>query len=446
MRTSLSVTLAIAAAFALGACAARKPHKPPPKPLYAAHSATLDITYGINVIGIASMPRGFTPDLAHPLMWLRDGPEIAVAGNLQGRTLVIGFSGPRLSNSRVLAEDFGPGAPGGNILDVGVSPDGLMIATAVAEPSQSRLELVINDDVNLGHGHPVASIDGVFDAAQIAWLDNATIALVADAPQAAGGRTGASGGAIPERGLHIITIGPQNSSRYLDRITCPLSRLAFSPNRYFAVGQGGPDAPPAIVDVHDQTCRTLRIGGPIRVLGWNPGSTAFLYSAGYGSGGGVFRFDLASGKVAPVAISSGAAAYAGDGTLIAAGNSMLSRKSIALNPNARTKVEVAQFDPHQPELRLNSLGFETTPAMLAASQMVFSQVSGRGIIDMATPGVAGPLRELIEYAYPSKAVFVLAAGAAQGPVTMSWSPDGILFAFVDGTPRLWTLTLLAPPG
>jgi hypothetical protein len=442
MRASLSLILPIAAAFAIGACAVRKPHKPAPlRPLYAAHSATLDITSGINVIGIASMPRGFTPDLAHPPMWLRQGPEIAVAGGIEGHTVVLGFSGPQLSNIRVLARDFGQGAPGGTILDVAVSPDGLTIATAVAQPSRGQLALVLNDDMNLGDGHLAASIDGVFDAAQIVWLDDKTIALVAETPPTAN----AAGGAPPERGLHIVTIGPQVTSHYLGRISCPLSRLTFSPNRYFAIGEGSQNAPPALFDIHDQTCREMRLRAPIRVLGWNPGSTAFLYAIGYGIDAGVFRFDLTSGKVAPVAISSGAAAYASDGTLVAVGSDELSRKRIALHQDERVKVEVARFDPHQAVIRLNSLGFETTPALLAASRMAYSRISDRGIIDIATPGVAGPLRALIEYVYPSKAESVLATGAAQGPISMNWSPDGVLLALVDGTPRLWTLTLLSPP-
>lgn len=443
MRASLSLVLPIAAVFAIGACSARKPHKPAPfRPLYAAHSATLDVTSGVNVIGIASMPRGFTPYLARPPMWLREGPEIAVAGRAENHNVVLGFSGPRFSNIRVLARDFGRGAPGGTILNFAVSPDGLTIATAVAQPSSSQLALMLNDDMNLGEGHLAASISGAFDAAQIVWLDNKTIALVAETPQTAN----ATGGEAPERGLHIITVGPQISSRYLGRISCPLSRLVFSPNRYFAVSEGAANAPPALFDIHDQTCREMRLRAPIRVLGWNPGSTAFLYAIGYGIDAGVFRFDLTSEKTAPVAISSGAAAYASDGTIVAVGSDALSRKRVALDPNQRIKVEVARFDPHQAVLRLNSLGFETTPAMLAASRMAYSQISDRGIIDIATPGVAGPLRALIEYIYPSKAESVLATGPARGPVSMSWSPDGVLLALVDGTPRLWTLTLLVPPG
>jgi hypothetical protein len=52
---------------------------------------------------------------------------------------------------------------------------------------------------------------------------------------------------------------------------------------------------------------------------------------------------------------------------------------------------------------------------------------------------------VIEYSYPARAAFVLAAGGAQGPLMMSWSPDGKMIAFVDGNSQLTTLTVIAPP-
>jgi hypothetical protein len=67
------------------------------------------------------------------------------------------------------------------------------------------------------------------------------------------------------------------------------------------------------------------------------------------------------------------------------------------------------------------------------------------VIDTAIPAMPVPLRELIDYSYPARAAFVLASGPVQGPLTMSWSPDGKTLAFVDGNATLTTITALHPP-
>jgi hypothetical protein len=77
--------------------------------------------------------------------------------------------------------------------------------------------------------------------------------------------------------------------------------------------------------------------------------------------------------------------------------------------------------------------------------MVFSQISNDAIIDTAIPGATGPVREIIEYSYPARAAFVLAHGAVQGPVAISWSPDGRQIAIADGDATRRTLAVIAPP-
>jgi hypothetical protein len=77
--------------------------------------------------------------------------------------------------------------------------------------------------------------------------------------------------------------------------------------------------------------------------------------------------------------------------------------------------------------------------------MIFSDASNDAVIDAYLPAVPVPIRELIEYSYPSQSAFVLARGPAQGPVMMSWSPDGHIVAIVDGNAQASTLTLLVPP-
>jgi hypothetical protein len=437
----------------LASCASRKHHaaaKPPAQQsLYAGHTATLDLTAGLRVNGIVSMPSVFTPDFNQPPMWLQQGSEIGVVGSMNGKTTLLGFGGPDFSTRTIEAQDFGPAAPGGRIVDIAASPDGMELAVAVAEPTQNRLEVVLRDLISSGQGHPTATIDGDFEFAQIQWRDAATVALTLRASADAITNVGGSGGgAAGVGGLYIITVTGATAVQHLDGITCPLSAMSFSPNRYFAVGSGvGETVEPVIIATHEQGCRALKLPAPIRVLGWAPDSSSMLYAAASGPGGaaGVFDFDLASGGVSSViAISSGAAAYASDGTVVALGNNALSWRRLAHEPNRMVKAQVALIAPRQHNIDLNSLGFETLPALMARAKMTFSTASNDGVIDVYIPGAAGPLRRVIEYSYPARAAFVLGSGAAEGPIAMSWSPDGRLLSIVDGNATLNTLAVIAP--
>ncbi|HKV55768.1 MAG TPA: hypothetical protein VJN94_14130 [Candidatus Binataceae bacterium] len=426
--------------------ASRSQNKTAAPPLYAAHTATLDVVFGIRVTGVASLPADFLPDMTRAPMWLRNGTEVGVFGDAGGKAMMLGFSGANLETRRVVLEDFGAGAAGGRLLDVAVSPDGNLLASAIAQPTQNRLEVALAESANPVEAHSIAELDGAFDAAQLTWLDRSTIALFAH-PGTPLPQTSSAPGIVAAGGLYMIGTALQASTRHLDGITCPLSPLAFSPNRYFAVAQGDIDAPPAIVDLHDQTCRPLGRSSPLRVLGWAPNSAAFLFapvSPGKGDDG-VFLFDMTTGRTATIAVSSGAAAYAADGAILAVGSQRLSWKRVSERPNDSVKVEVARFEPNQSQLAINSLGFETSPSLLAQTTMDFSEASDNGIIDTALPGLAGPLRELIEYSYRAHAAFVIASGPVQGAVAISWSPDGQRAAIVDGNSTVRTITVLAPP-
>jgi len=452
MRGSVFALLAVAALTSVGASACSQTTPPSQKPGavgYAAQTATLDITNGIQVLGVVAMPSDTTLETGHAPLWLQGGSEVAVAARLSdGRGAVLGFSGPQLGNRRVIAQDFGTGAPDGRILDIVASPDGLEIATAVAEPTKHRLEVIIREALSVGGGHPVSSIDGTFEFAELTWLDRSRLALVAGAPHNTELAVGIEAGAkVPDRHLQIINVSGQPSTRVLDNIRCPLSRLSFSPDANFAVGEGDAFSVSAIFDLRDGSCWELGFRGDIRTLGWAFDSRSFLYEK-YGRRGmvpSIFRYDLPTGQSRLIAISSSAAAYASDGTIIALGSRQLPRSGITAAPGAKIKAEVALFDPHQAEIRINSLGFETTPLMMAESRLIFSTASDNAVIDIAIPGVGGPLRELIEYSYRAEAAFVLATGAAQVPLAMSWSPDGHLLAVVDGSLRASTLTVIAPP-
>jgi hypothetical protein len=187
----------------------------------------------------------------------------------------------------------------------------------------------------------------------------------------------------------------------------------------------------------------LTLSGPIRVLGWAPDSTALLYTTSGQSG--VFGLDLTSGRSSTIAVSSAAAAYAADGTIIALGSQGLSWKRTASPSKEKAKVQIALFDKAHSQITINSLGFATEPALLAQSTMVFSQVSNDGLIDTAIPTDTGPMRVIIEYSYPARAAFVIARGPVRGPVAMSWAPHGKRVAIVDGDGSRYTVAVIAPP-
>jgi hypothetical protein len=356
---------------------------------------------------------------------------------------MLGFSGVRLATQRVVIEDYGAGAPEGRLLDVATSPDGHTLATAVAKASGDRLDVNSVDAPSPGNTLRIASLEGEFDSAQLTWLSSWNIALTAQAATSAAAELTTETAAVSTSGLYLIKAGPPPSMRRLDGIKCPLSPLSFSPDDAFAVAQGTGSTPPAIVGIHGETCMGSFSAGPLQVLGWAPNSVAFLYRTA--DQGGVLSYDLQSGRRATIAISSGAAAYASDGTIIALGSQDLSWRRAAAEPMSQVKAQIALFDPHQSLKTINSLGLVTQPALLAQSTMVFSQISNDAIIDTAIPGTTGPVREIIEYSYPARAAFVLAHGAVQGPVAISWSPDGKQIAIVDGDATRRTLAVIAPP-
>ncbi len=426
-----------------GGRAARVPSKSSSKTVpgpqrYAGRTATLNMTVGLQVAGISALPEDFQPDMNRAPLWLDSGSEIGVIGSRSGKGVMLGISGAGLSHQRVVLEDYGTGAPGGKILDVTVNNDGRKLATVSVVPSEDRLDVNVIDTLSADEVQTVASLKGEFEAAQLTWLTNGKLALAVQALTPA-----LTSSAVPVSALYVITLGQSPSIRRLDGIKCQLSALAFSPDNAIAVAQGGSSASPAVLDMHRGTCSSFPSAASLQVLGWAPHSETFLYRTA--DHAGVFRFDVESGRRSTIAVSSGAAGYASDGTIIAVGSQQLSWRRIANGRLGEVKVQVALFDPHQSLITINSLGFATQPALLAQSSMVISPVSNNAIIDTATPGQSGPERELIEYSYPARAAFVLARGVVQGPIGMSWSPDGRRIAIVDGNSTLRTVSVIAPP-
>jgi hypothetical protein len=418
-----------------------KPAASPPR--YAARTATLYVTFGLHVAGVTPLPEDFVPNMSRPPLWLHGGSEIGVIGTRANKGAMLGFSGPHLSQERIVIEDDGRGAPGGRLLDAALSPDHHTLVTAVATAAKDGLEINLIDASGPGGALRIASLEGEFVFAQLTWLSTTQIALATQAVAPVGGGSTSETVAPPASSLYLISAGPPASIRRLDGIKCPLSSLAFSPNGAFAVAQGTASAPPAIIDLRNQRCDAFPSNIPLKVLGWAPNSTAFLYRIANRSG--VFRFDVLTGRSATIAISSGAAAYADDGTIIALGSQELTWRRAVAEPMLPAKMQIALFDPHQSLTTINSLGFATQPALLAQSTMVFSPVSNNAIIDTAIAGTAGPERLIIEYSYPARAAFVLAHGPAAGPVAISWSPDGKQIAILDGDAISRTLAVITPP-
>jgi hypothetical protein len=437
MRRAWLGLIAAALLAMVGGCASRSPGKISIPP--AIRNGSLVITSGIRVVSSTSLPEGFETDPDYAPIWIRHGTEIAIAGMAGGKRVLLSVAGPEGLQQRVIAEDLGP-AEQDRILDIAASADGLTLAIAVAEPQENRVEVLLRDALSDSVARSASSFDGASAWAQLKWLDGATLAL------ARRSESGVDDNAADVTSLDLITVAGSLETKPLEQIKCALSPLSFSPDARLAVAQGDIKAPPALLDLHAETCRTLTIGEPVRVLAWAPDASAFLYSA-HGKNGvpGVFCYDLASGRSVIVAISSGAAAYASDGTIVAAGNTELSLRRAADASSKPIVVEIASITPYHGVITVNALGLTTLPAMLARSSMMFSRNTDCGVMDIAIPAPAGPLRELIEYSYPTRAAFILASGPADAPLALSWSPDGKLLALVDAGVQPNRVTVLAPP-
>ncbi len=431
MRRSPLLTVLAFVAIGIGGCATRQPKIPPP--LYTMRSGSLMLARSIQPIAIASLPTNFTIDSGRAPVWLNQGSEIGVFGTADHKSLMLGLSGPEYTNVRTIAEDFSAAAQHGKLLDIMASPDGMTIANAFAIAGENRVEIIARDIVDPGAGRPIASFDGSFDSAELRWLAGNTLAVsLKDRDK-------------PGRELYMVTVAGQPQTRSVNRIGCTLTKLNFSPDGQWAVAQGDNRASPFLVNLREQSCVRIDRRESIRVLAWAPDDSSFLYVAhGAQSLTGVFRYDRGSGHSVVIAISSGAAAYASDGTIVALGSSHLSWRNAAAFPNKLIQLQIARWIAGQEEIQINSIGVGTLPSMLAEASMVFSTISNEGVIDLAIPSPQGAQRELVGYSYPARTAFLLASGNAGAPIAMGWSPDGKLLAIVDGGVRPALLMVVAP--
>lgn len=407
----------------------------PPAPAVTLHTATMDLTPGITVDALVETPPGFTPIAGQPPLWLQGAKEIALAGTLQGRTEVLGFSGSGYKNVRLVAADGGPGAPQGTIVGLAASPDGLTLAVAQATPA--RIEIVLRYVISNGGQNSVASFDGNFHAVSLTWVAPDTLAV-----GLAGGSAGspaAAGGLYLVHVLGAIAVEQVKSS-------CPPSTLVFSPDARFAVGEGDEHTPVSIFDSRSGTCQQVSSAGPIRVLGWAPASGAFLYStpAGGGHGAGVFRYTIAGARTELIAVSSSAAAYTGSGIVMALGNRDLNPQTAASSPDKRVTAQIASFVPKQGATIVDTLGIPTTPAMMMASTMAYSHGFAELALQLYADRPGGPTREIVTFSVVDRKAFVLASGPVRGVAVIGWSPAANHLVIFDGDGAIGALAVITP--
>ncbi len=410
-------------------------HAQKPPPPVTQHTATMDLTPGITVNALVSTPPGFTPIVNQPPLWLQDAKELALAGTLNGRTEVLGFSGAGFKKVRLVAADGGPGAQNGAIVGLAASPDGLTLAVAEAEPG--KIEIVLRYVISNAGQNSVATFDGNFHAVSMTWLATNTLAVgLAGDPTASPPAAG---------GLYLIHVLGAVTVEQV-KFTCPPSMLVFSPDARFAVGEGDDHTPPSLFDSRNGTCRQVSTDGPIRVLGWASGNAGFLFStaAGRGHGAGVFRYSIARGTTELVAVSSSAAAYIGEGIVMALGNRDLNPQTAASSPDKRVTAELASLVPKQGKTVIDTLGRPTTPAMLMASTMSYTHGFAELALQLFVAAPGGPMREILTFSIIDRKAFVLASGPARGVAVIGWAPSTNHLVIFDGDGVTGAVALITP--
>jgi hypothetical protein len=433
----MRAALGLIAAIGIASCAAaRKPAPQPPR----LPQITLPLTVlpDVPVLDRAAMPPGWESIAHRPPLWLRYGQEIVVIGTLSGRTTVLDIDASGMREPRVLAAD--QAEPDRLVADLAPSPDTSSVAIAVTQPGENRVE-VDRYDWSEDRQRSIASLDGRFETISLAWPDSGTIALAATVMPSE-----ASEAATP--GAASLFLIPSDGSGAPERIqlSCTLSRLSWSPDGAYAIGQGDTGTAPIIIDRKKKACHAFGVTVPIRIVEWAPEGTAFLYVAPIAGSSviGTFQFDIASGKTVPIAVSSSAASYLNDSTVAAIGNRGLTAQRLIEQPRVRTTAEIAWLNPSTGETAIATLGVRTLSDMLASSAMVYSSPSGTAAIELYVPGVDEPIRYFIAYRMATRQTVLLAQGPARGTAEMSWSPDGSAIALLVGDPVRSELIVLSP--
>lgn len=452
MNRSFLYLLASLGLFGLVACATKKPPPPPAPPPFAGQTATMSITNGIEIISEITLPAGFAPAPNRPPIWLQNGQEIAVVGKVGSDTAVLGYSGTKWKTARILATDNGPAAAEqGRIVDVGASPNGLELATAVFVPDAHRLDIILRDLIAVGPGNAIASFDGDFDSATLAWINDATIAVAlrarpAPPPSPAEGQE-AEAPPKPSDGLQLVVITGAGSVVPLD-LKCALSPLSWSTHGVYAIGQGDRTEPPILIDRRKQTCERFGTVGPIHVLDWDrdeEGNLIYVAPDPSGRTNGLYRHSIEENNDKLIGVSTGAGALSNGGEAIVLGNQNLTFKLVTDRPDDPLQAQVALSDPDNVQISVKQLGFQTVAPMLAASSMAYSHGDDAVAIQTFAPAAPQPFRKIITYSLQTDSAFMIAEGAWRATASMSWSTHGHWLAIVDGDQDKSTLTIILPP-
>jgi hypothetical protein len=396
-------------------------------------------------------------------MWMQNGEEIGVVGTQGGHTIMYGLGGAAWRTGRILAAETGPGAAEeGTIADVGVSPNGLTLATAMVAPGGDRVDVIIRDLIATGAGNVIANFNGRYDSISMSWLNDATIALALrqhPEPPEEPGATEEAPKSDPDQadvepppahadGLQLIVITGAGSVLPL-KLSCPMSTLSWSAHGVYAVGQGDAGAPPVIIDRRASTCTRFHLRQPIHVLDWDKNDEgSFLYVAPDPTGHtiGVFKYNIATVAEHLMGVSTGAASFAAGSDTVTLGNRQLSFKQAIERPREPVTAQVAVAQADLTEVDVKSLGFDTWPEMLAQSTMAYSKGADEAGMEVYAPSKPVPWRKIVTYSLHYDSAFLLAEGPAQGIVNMSWSLRGRWLAFLDGDATIGTvMTVLEPP-
>jgi hypothetical protein len=424
----------LALTVALAGCAARNPAPPAER-----GGGVLTVATGVPIVARFPMPPGFEPIAFRPPLWLSNGRDLAVVGSFHGNTTLLGVGLGR-PEPIVLAADHPPESPNATLADIAASPDHSSLAIAVTGAAPNRIDVFRYDLAN-GSRDPIASIETGFESVSLGWPLADTLALAIRPDPAAAGALGAGAGLV----LYLIPAnGPGPRARL--PFDCAFTPLSWSPGGAYAVGQGDTGTQPVLIDLEKKTCLPLNVPGPITVLQWSSRGTSFIY-AGPTPGNpieSVFQFDIPTGRADSIAISSSAAAYVSDNSILALGNRQLALPRVLANPQTLVTAEVALLTPAQGSIRIETLGVPTLPEMMASSTMTYSARSQMGAIELFAPSGLTALRHLVVFSISTGREVLLASGPAIGLSLMSWSPDGQALAVFDGDVHGSELLVIAP--
>jgi hypothetical protein len=449
MRRSVQKALLIVAIAGLAGCATTV--QPPPKtgPTWLEQAPGFSVAAGVPILAHVVLPRGFRPVPQRPPMWLLRGAAIGVAGTQEGHTVVLGFQGAPLRESRVLVSDSGGGATAVRILDVAPSPDGTMLAAAASIGRGEHVEVTIR---NLAGGdlspRVVARFDGRWDAASVGWLDASTLAV---AIQQHAVNIGKPETDTPPHGeLHILNMKGRDLAKHR-RLECSFTRLVWSPETNYAFIEGG-DAPAAmLIERATAKCVALDLPAQIRFLGWAPAGGAFLYFAAMaggttGGGYGVFQYDVGTGASRLIAISSAGAAYVSTGEVAVVGNRGLTWRLLATRPDTGIATELALVNTTDSRAAaITSLTIETRAGLLVDAAIAYSPASEMLAAQIPVPAGSAISFVAISFDVKAKNAGYLTLTNDGAAAQTAWSPDGSELAIVRTTAEPPTLAVLAPP-